>query len=63
MSVFEIKNSPRTLALILAEVEITVSKKFTGADSIIIVPVSEADMTKIIRYGYPAQEEEEILFL
>jgi CRISPR-associated protein Cas2 len=62
-SVFEIKNSPRILWILQSEIEMTFSKKFTWADSIIIIPVSKAVNEKVIRYGQPAMEEEEILFL
>ena len=62
-SVFEIRNSPRVLSIIMAEIQHEFEKKFTKADSIVIIPVSPADMDKIVRYGHPAQEELEILFL
>jgi CRISPR-associated protein Cas2 len=62
-SVFEIKNSIRILNILQSEIEMTFSKKFTWADSIIIIPVSTAVNEKVIRYGQPAMEEEEILFL
>lgn len=62
-SVFEIKNSPRILWILQSEIEMTFSKKFTWADSIIIIPISKAVNEKVIRYGQPAMEEEEILFL
>lgn len=62
-SVFEIKNSERILRILLSEIENTFEPKFTGADSIIIIPVSKAVNEKVIRYGQPAMEEEEILFL
>lgn len=62
-SVFEIKNSQRILNILKSEIEMTFSKKFTWADSIIIIPVSIAVNEKVIRYWQPAMEEEEILFL
>jgi CRISPR-associated protein Cas2 len=62
-SVFEIKNSNRILSIIKTEIENVFSKKFTWADSILIIPISKADREKVIRYGQPAMEEEELLFL
>jgi CRISPR-associated protein Cas2 len=62
-SVFEIKNSQRHLNLITTQVKQIFEPKFTGADSILIIPISEADAWKVIRYGQPAMEEEELLFL
>ncbi|MDD4530995.1 MAG: CRISPR-associated endonuclease Cas2 [Candidatus Gracilibacteria bacterium] len=62
-SVYEIKNSPRIINNITIEIEKTYKNKFSNADSILIVPITEADEHKIIRYGYPALEEEELLFL
>ena len=38
-SVFEIKNSQRILNILTSEIEMHFSKKFTGADSILIVPI------------------------
>lgn len=60
-SVFEIRNSPRVLQNILNEVELVYKKKFTGADSIIIMPVCEGDKKKIRRYGYAENEEKEVV--
>lgn len=62
-SVFEIKNSQRLLSIITREIDEKYAPKFTGADSILIIPISPADSWKVIRYGQPAMEEEEILFL
>jgi len=62
-SVFEIKNSERILNILLTEIENIFEPKFSWADSIIIIPVSKAHNDKLIRYGQPAMEEEEILFL
>lgn len=60
-SVYEIKNSPRILNIILNEIELKYKKLFTTADSILIFPISEADETKTIRYGYAAQEEQKVV--
>lgn len=62
-SVFEIKNSQRILNLLVTEIENNFAPKFTWADSILVIPVSEALSEKVLRYGQPALEEEEILFL
>ncbi len=62
-SVFEIKNSQRILSIVTAEIEKSFAPKFTGADSILIIPMSDSVSEKCIRYGQPAMEEEEILFL
>jgi len=62
-SVFEIKNSQRILNILIREVDEKFAPKFTWADSILMIPISNADSCKVIRYGQPAMEEEEILFL
>ncbi len=62
-SVFEIKNSTRIISIITREIDDKYSPAFTWADSILIIPISPADSWKVIRYGQPAMEEEEILFL
>lgn len=62
-SVFELKNSERILNIVKREVEEIFEPQFTWADSILILPFTKVDREKIIRYGQPAMEEEEILFL
>ncbi len=62
-SVFEVKNSTRILNLLQNEIENIFAPKFSWADSILIIPVSNALSEKVIRYWQPAMEEEEILFL
>lgn len=62
-SVFEIKNSNRLLNIILLEIDKVYKPKFTTADSILIIPISKADQHKVIRYGYGAEEEKEILWI
>jgi hypothetical protein len=47
----------------LREIDEKYASTFTGADSILIIPISPADRWKVIRYWQPAMEEEEILFL
>lgn len=61
-SVYEIKNSPRVLENIQTEIKHKYSKTFTGADSIIIIPISEADTHKTIKYGYAKNDEEDVLY-
>ena len=60
-SVFEIRNSERVLQNVLNEIELRYKKKFTGADSVIIFRIGEVDKKKIIRYGYAANEEEDVV--
>lgn len=62
-SVFEIKNSERILNILKREIEEKFATKFSGADSILIIPITPADSDKVVRYWQPAMEEEEILFL
>jgi len=62
-SVFQIKNSKRILRNIIAEIEGKFSKKFTGADSILIFPISEVNEEKIIKYGYAKDMDDAILYL
>lgn len=60
-SVFEIRNSPRLLQIIMREIEHRFSPLFTGADSVLIIPVSPADRKKVVRYGFAKNDEEEVL--
>ncbi len=60
-SLFLIHNSDRVLQNILTEIELKYKDKFTGADSIIIVPVTPADEAKVIKYGYAKNEDKEVL--
>lgn len=62
-SVFEVKNSERILWILIQEIESHFAPRFTGADSILIIPISNAQNDKVLRYGQPAMEEEELLFL
>lgn len=62
-SVYEIKNSPRVLDIIQTSIENNFKKKFELSDSVLIIPISESDQKKIIRYGYAIQEEEQVLIL
>jgi CRISPR-associated protein Cas2 len=62
-SVFELKNSERILNIVKREAEEKFEPRFTWADSILILPFTKVDREKIVRYGQPVMEEEEILFL
>lgn len=60
-SVFEIKNSQRILSLILVEIEKKYAPKFGETDSILIFPINTNCVSKIIRYGFPVEEEKELI--
>jgi len=60
-SVYEIRNSSRVLKNITDEIELKYKKQFKGSDSILIFRVCDGCKNKIIRYGYPAYEEEEVI--
>ena len=49
-SVFEIKNSPRILRLILTEIDSNFGKKFQPTDSVYIFPINPNCSNKIYRY-------------
>ncbi len=61
-SVFEIKNSRRILENIKLELNHRYKKIFTNNDSVIIYGICESCEKKIIRIGYPSQEEKEVMF-
>jgi len=60
-SVFEIKNSERILKLILTEIEKKFAPKFEIIDSILIFPINPNCTWKIYRYGFPVQEEKQLI--
>jgi len=60
-SVYEVRNSPRILQNILKEIELTYKQLFEGSDSILIFQVCEGDKKKIVKYGYAANDNEEVL--
>lgn len=62
-SVFRIKNSPRVLDNIVAEIEHKYKKMFTIGDSIFIFKMCEACDKKLMRFGHAANEDLEILFM
>jgi CRISPR-associated protein Cas2 len=61
-SVYLIKNSPKIIENIKTEIELNFEKQFTGADSIIIIPITPIDGDKIIKYGYSSNDEKDILY-
>ena len=60
-SVFEIKNSERILKLILTEIEKKFAPKFEITDSILIFPINPNCVSKIYRFWFPVQEEQDLL--
>jgi CRISPR-associated protein Cas2 len=60
-SVFEIRNSQRVLTNILKEIELVYKKKFRNTDSILIFTLCEGCKKKAVRYGYAANEENDVL--
>ena len=62
-SVFEVKNSERILNLIITEIKRRYEKHFSGADSVMIVPISEPNEQKILKFGYAKNTDEDIIFL
>ncbi len=62
-SVFELKNSPRILNLVLEEIQHKFMKRFENTDSVFIFSVCEGCIKKMVRYGYAVHEEEELVFM
>lgn len=60
-SVFEIANSPRVLANIRTELKVNYEKKFSQADSVMIMNVP--DNAVIDRFGYAKNEENDLLIM
>ncbi len=60
-SVYEIRNSDRFLRNIKKEIELGYKKQFTGADSVVIMPLCEQCRKKIIRYGYAENDDKEVV--
>jgi len=58
-SVFEIQNSPRIISNIQSEIESKYKKKFTQGDSVLVFDIP--DSAGILRFGYPVNEEKELL--
>lgn len=61
-SVYQIKNSPRILNLILAEIEHRYKPLFKNTDSVLIFQICEKCQKKIIRYGSASHEEKDVIY-
>jgi CRISPR-associated protein Cas2 len=62
-SVYKIKNSPRLLKLVLAEVNKRYVKEFDKTDNILIFYLCDACIKKIKKYGSAIHEEEDVVYL
>lgn len=62
-SVYEIKNSERILDIIKSEIEYTFEPIFGKSDSVYIFPISKPNEEKIIKYGWPADEDDDFVFI
>jgi CRISPR-associated protein Cas2 len=60
-SIFEIKNSPRILAIIQAEIEGEFEPMFEQSDSIIIFETSKT--CKLTKYGYAKNNDDDFIFV
>ena len=61
-SVFELKNSQRILQNVLSEIKYKYEPQFGKADSIVMFNLCESCKKKVVRSGYSANEEQEIVF-
>jgi CRISPR-associated protein Cas2 len=61
LSVYELNNSPRTLANIQLQIKHRFKPKFGPSDSVMIIPICKADEAKIFRMGYAVHEEEPVI--
>lgn len=60
-SVFQIRNSPRLLNNIIAEIEGNFEKEFGQEDSIIIFNLSK--QCKIRKFGYATNDDEDLIII
>ena len=60
-SVYEIKNSKRILEIILHDIDVKFSKRFTPQDSVFIYQICQADQKKMVRYGYNIHDQDDLL--
>jgi len=60
-SVYEIKNSKRILQNVLKEIEYYYENSFEKTDSVVLFSTCEACQSKIKRYGYAVNEEQELV--
>lgn len=61
-SVFVVRNSPRVLRNITAEISSRYKKLFKDTDSIVIFPVCGTCKGKLIRYGSARHELEDVVY-
>lgn len=61
-SVFVVRNSPRVLRNILAEIDKRYKKRFKENDSIVIFPMCLTCESKIVRYGNARHEIEDVVY-
>ncbi len=60
-SIFEIKNTPRVLANVIAEIEGDFEDEFGPTDSILIFNLSK--QCKISRYGYAKTDDDDLIIV
>jgi CRISPR-associated protein Cas2 len=58
-SVFEIKNSKRIISNIETEIKVNYEDRFGQSDSVLIFNIP--DKSNIMRFGYPVNEETDLL--
>lgn len=59
-SVYEINNSQRILDIVIVEIKSKFEKKFSQSDSVYIFRV---DSKKMLRFGYPKNEESDLVMI
>ncbi|PIQ69003.1 MAG: CRISPR-associated endonuclease Cas2 [Candidatus Taylorbacteria bacterium CG11_big_fil_rev_8_21_14_0_20_46_11] len=60
-SVYEIRNSDRVLQNIKKEVELKYKKKFSNADSVLVMELCERCKKNVCRYGYAVNDEKDVV--
>lgn len=55
--------SQKILDNIRAEIEGKFAKRFTGSDSILIIPISEVNERNIEKYGYAKDMDDDVIFV
>lgn len=60
-SVFKIKNSSRILRLITTEIKSRFEKRFSNADSIMLLKFSKASTDKMIKFGYSKNLDQDVI--
>ncbi len=61
-SVFELKNSHRILQNVLSEIKYKYEPNFSKADSVVMFNLCESCKKKVVRSGYAANEEGDLIF-